>query len=81
MYELKDCKVLKSHVCELKDCRSIKDHALSFEEQSLSKRNDAVVQPDVEGPLDDDRILAEAGAGTSPISTMVHVMRQRPSTG
>ena len=36
---------------------------VGLEKRSSSKRNDAVVRPGVEDPVEDDRIPAEAGAG------------------
>ena len=74
----------------LQKYQSTKNDVFELEKQSSSKRNDAVVQPVVEDPVEEDRIPAEVGAAMIPtpcepseipIPTMVHIMRQRQSTG
>ena len=73
------------------------DSRVELEKRSSSKCNDAVVQPVVEDPVEDDRIPAEsrsrhdsctfrdceneARADTHPIPTMAHIMRQRQKRG
>ena len=60
-------KFANIHVYELKDCKKkIKNYALGLRIRILSNRNDAVVQPAVEDPVDDDRIPVEAGADMIP---------------
>ena len=62
MYVLKDHK---KHACELKDRKIINESCAGFEKQNLPKRNDAIVQPIVEDPIDDERI-SEAKARMIP---------------
>ena len=46
--------------------RKFQESCVELEKQSSSKRIEAVVQPVVEDPVEDDRIPAEAGAGMIP---------------
>ena len=44
VYELKDCKILISHLCELHDFKNSQEPCVHLEKQSSSKSSDAVVQ-------------------------------------
>ena len=60
MCELKNCNIInhhKIHVYEQQECKTDRESCVELEKQNSSKRNDAVVQPVVEHPFEDDRIL------------------------
>ena len=60
MYELRIHTIHKTHAYELEDSQSSQNPCCS------SKRDDAIVQPVVDDPVDDDIIFVEAGAEPTP---------------